>query len=75
MSDMDYIVNVLWIILENLLLVLFSAFIVYNLMEMLYAKIGWYADISTYYISMAILTVNICVKTFVDMEKLNDLGE
>lgn len=74
MSDVDYIVNVAWIMLKNFLLVLFSTFTAYNLMEMLYAKIGWYGDISAYYISMAILTVSICLKTLADMEELNYLG-
>lgn len=75
MSDVDYIVNVLWIMLKNFLLVLFSAFIAFNLVEMLFAKIGYCSDISTYYIAMAILTGEICVKTFADMEKLNNSGE
>ena len=50
-------------------------FLFISIFLMLYAKIGWYGDVLTYYISMAILTGEICVKTFVDMEKLNDSGD
>lgn len=75
MSDVDYISNVAWIMLKNLFLALFSAFIALNLTEMLLVKMGFCSNLSAYYIFMAMLTGQICGKTYVDIEKLNDSGD